>query len=119
MDPSTTSPDATVYFLQAVVGICIGAIIGLLVILVTRKKTLILMDAVLGAIGFVGGAVASARFPWRMNTVTQRVGDAIVSTTVRHYQHPYRAALVASVLLPVLYEVYRLKIHPLFKRTPK
>src|SRR5579862_4566996 len=103
MDPTTSSPDAMVYFLEAVVGISIGAVIGLLVILVTKRATLLLVDAILGAVGFVGGAVGSAHIPWSMNTLTQRVGDAIVSTTVRHYQHPYRAALLLSVLLPVLW----------------
>lgn len=108
-----------VYLLEAVVGISIGAVIGLLVITVTKRPALVLIDAILGAIGFVGGAIFSARIPWQMNTVTRRVGDAVVSTTVRHYQHPYRAALLAAVLLPVLYEVYRLKIHPFFRRSSK
>ncbi len=117
MDPATASPDVTVYFMEAVVGISIGAVIGLLVILVTRRPTKVLIDAVLGAMGFVGGAVASAKLPYKMNTVTRKVGDTILSTTVRHYQHPYRAALLAAVLLPVLYELYRLKIHPLFRRS--
>ena len=97
-------------------GISIGAVIGLLVILVTKRPTLILVDALLGAVGFVVGVVLTARVPFQMNTVTRKVGDAILSTTTRHYQHPYRAAVLLAVLLPVLYEVYRLKIHPLFKR---
>ncbi|HWZ32673.1 MAG TPA: hypothetical protein VNX18_15130 [Bryobacteraceae bacterium] len=116
MGLSTTSPDPIVYLMEGVVGVSIGAVIGLLVILVTKRPSRILVDAILGAVGFVGGAVATAYIPWRMNTVSQRVGDAIVSTTVRHYQHPYRAAFLAAVLLPVLNEVYWLKIHPLFRR---
>jgi alpha-D-ribose 1-methylphosphonate 5-triphosphate synthase subunit PhnG len=98
------------------VGIAIGAVIGLLVILVTKRSTLVMVDALLGAAGFIGGAVLSARVPVRMNTVTRKVGDAIVSTTTRHYQHPYRAALLLAVLLPILWELYRLKVHPLFRR---
>jgi len=104
------------YFLEAVVGLSIGGIIGLAVILVTKKTALVLIDALLGAIGFIGGAVATARVPYRMNTVSKRVGDAIISTTVRHYQHPYRIALLAAVLLPVIYELCRLKIYPLFRK---
>ena len=117
MDPTLSSPDPMVYMLEAVVGISIGAVIALLVIRVTKRPTLILLDAILGAIGFVGGAVASARLPYKLNTVTKRVGDTVISTTMRHYQHPYRAALLLAVLLPVLYELYRLKIHPLFRRS--
>ncbi len=117
MDPTTSSPDITVYFLEAVVGIAIGAIIGLLTMLVTKRPGLILIDALLGAAGFIGGAVLSARVPWQMNTVTRKVGDAIVSTTTRHYQHPYRAALLLAVLLPVLWEVVRLKVLPLFRKS--
>ena len=106
-----------VYLLQGVVGLAIGALIGLLVVLVTKRQGAILPDALLGIIGFVGGAVATARIPWQQNTVTRRVGDAIISTTSRHYQHPYRVALLLAVLLPVLFEVYRLKIYPLFRRS--
>ena len=117
MDPTTSSPDAMVYLLEGVVGLAIGAVIGLLVTLVTKRAGAILPDAILGIIGFVGGAVATARVPWQLNTVSKRVGDAIVSTTVRHYQHPYRVALMLAVLLPVLFEAYRLKIHPFFRRS--
>lgn len=116
MDPSAASPDAMAYLQQGVVGVCIGAVIGLLVMMVTKRSTLVLLDAILGAVGFVGGAVATARLPYQMNTVTRRVGDAVVSTTVRHYQHPYRVALFLAVLLPILWELYRLKIQPLFQR---
>ena len=105
------------YLLQAVVGIAIGSIIGLLVILVTKKTTFLLVDAILGAAGFVGGAIAAAKIPYKMNTVSQRIGDTIVTTTSRHNQHPYRAALLLAVLLPVLFEAYRLKVHPLLKRS--
>jgi hypothetical protein len=113
------SPDQTIYLLQAVVGVCVGAVIGLLVMLVTKRTTLVLLDAILGGAGFVAGSIATARIPWTPTTVTRRVGDAIVSTTVRHYQHPYRVALLASVLLPVLFELYRLKIHPLLRPAKK
>jgi hypothetical protein len=117
MDPAVTSPDPTIYLLQGVVGICIGAVIAFLVIVVTKRKTFIVLDAILGAIGFVGGALATAKLPYKLNTVTRRVGDAVISTTTHHYQHPYRAALILAVLLPVLYELYRLKIRPLFHRS--
>ena len=98
-------------------GIAIGAVIGLLVILITKRRGLVLVDALLGGAGFVGGAIATAKVPWQLNTVTRKVGDAIVSSTMRHYQHPYRAALLLAVLLPVIYEVFRLKIYPLFRRS--
>lgn len=117
MDPSVSGPDPTIYLLQGVVGVCIGAVIAFLVIVVTKRKTFIVLDAILGAVGFVGGAVGTAKFPYKLNTVTRHVGDAVVSTTTHHYQHPYKAALILAVLLPVLYELYRLKIRPLFRPT--
>ncbi len=118
MDLTTAAnPDSTVYLLEAVVGVAIGAVIGLLTILVTKRPAPVLIDALLGAVGFIAGVVLTAKIPYQMNTVTRKVGDAIVSTTMRRYQHPYRAALLLAVLLPVLWEVARLKILPLFKRS--
>ena len=105
------------HLLEAVVGVTIGAVIGLATMLATRRRTLVLVDALLGAAGFVGGVLLTARIPYQLNTVTKKVGDAIVSTTMRRYQHPYRAALILAVLLPVLYEVVRLKVVPLFKKS--
>ncbi len=48
--------------------------------------------------------------PWHENTVTERLsGGGMVTTTMNSYQHPIRIAVVSAVLIPVLYEVYRLR----------
>ncbi|MGH9557636.1 MAG: hypothetical protein ACRD30_00245 [Bryobacteraceae bacterium] len=103
-----SSGNAWPVFIEAVLGFSIGALIGLLIRMSTRGDLLgVIADAVLGMVGFAGGALATAYMPWKLNTVTYRVGDTIVSTTMRRYQHPYRAAFILAIALPVIYEAIR------------
>lgn len=116
-DAALTSNAAWPIFIEAVLGLAIGALIGLVVRMFTKGDLLgVVGDAVLGVLGFVGGAVGSVYMPWQMNTVTYRVGDAILSTTRRRYQHPYRAAFLLAILLPVIYEAIRLVLQRRAKR---
>jgi hypothetical protein len=89
-------------------GMAIGVVSGRLACLVLRLSWCgALWDASLGAVGFVGGFVGSVLMPWPRNTITYKLGDTVVSSTMNSYQHPYRVALVLAVLLPVLREFYR------------
>jgi hypothetical protein len=91
-------------------GMAIGVVSGCLGSLILRLGWRgALWDAPLGAVGFVGGFVGSVLMPWPQNTITYKVGDTVVSSTMNSYQHPYSVALVLAVLLPVLREFYRLR----------
>lgn len=95
-------------FLEAVVGLAIGSLIGILVRIIRRQPlTGVIIDGVLGAVGFVGGAIGSLLIPYKENTVTIRVGGAIVRTTTKRYQHPYQAAFLLAIAAPVLWELFR------------
>jgi hypothetical protein len=59
-------------------------------------------DAVLGACGMVGGFLLCAIVPWPQNTVTYKIGDTMVSSTMRSFQHPYYVAFALSVALPLM-----------------
>ena len=110
MDPSTSSPDPTIYFQQAVVGICMGAVIGLLVILVTKRKSRILGDVLLGAVGIRRRRGRYSSHPMA-NEHSHATGG---HCNCQHHRSPssapHRAAFLLGVLLPVLNEVYRLKV---------
>lgn len=95
-------------FLEAVVGLALGSMVGILV-RIFRKQPLtgVIVDSALGAVGFVGGAIGALMLPYRENTVTYRVSGAIVRTTTRRYQHPYQAAFLLSIALPVMWELFR------------
>jgi hypothetical protein len=94
--------------LEVLVGASIGAVIGMFVDLVLKRgKRGVLIDALLGIIGFVGGAVATAIVKVPPNTVTYRAGDVVIHTTVRHFQYPYRVAFVFAIMLPLLFEFIR------------
>lgn len=105
-----TAQNPVPYVLEAFIGICAGALVGLIVSLIFRKRTLVLADALLGALGFLGGAIGTNYVPWHRNTLTYRVGDAIVSTTKYRYQHPYRVALALAILLPAAFELVRITL---------
>lgn len=105
-----SSPDAAwPMFLEAVVGMAIGAMIGLLVRILRRQPLNggVILDGLLGAIGFVGGAIGSLLVPYKENTVTMKIGDTIVRETTRRYQHPYQVAFLAAIALPVIWELLR------------
>jgi hypothetical protein len=95
-------------FLEAIVGLAIGSMIGILVrILRQQPLTGVLIDGALGAIGFVGGAIGALMFPYKENTATFKVGEAIVRTTTKRYQHPYQVAFLLAVAIPALWEIFR------------
>lgn len=93
---------------EAVVGLSIGGVIGLFAAIARKRPgTSAWPDALLGALGFVGGAMGVASMRWGHTTTTRNVGGMIVSTTTIHYPHPYRVALAAALILPVLLELFR------------
>lgn len=92
----------------AAAGAAIGAALGFVCsLLFSANKRGLLVDAVLGAVGLVGGITGCALLPWPRNTVTYVVGGTTVSTTMDRYQHPEVVGLVLSVLFPLLYETFR------------
>lgn len=94
----------------AVAGAAIGAALGFLCsLLFSVSKRGILIDAVLGAIGLVGGIIGCALLPWPQNTVTYLIGGTTVSSTMDQYQHPEAVGLALSVLFPLLYETFRVR----------
>jgi hypothetical protein len=101
-------PQALPYLLEAVIGLAIGVWIAFAVSFFSKRPLKMLQDGILGIIGYVGGATASPLIPWHRNTITYRMGNTIVSSTTRHFQYPLRAALALGILLPALYEIYRL-----------
>ena len=107
MNPDSP-PQAMPYLLEAVIGLAIGAWIAVMVSFFTKRPLRLLYDMVLGAVGYVGGAAGTPYIPWHRNTITYRVGNTIVSSTTRHFQYPLRVAFALAVLLPALYELYRL-----------
>jgi hypothetical protein len=106
MNPSVFPPQ--VVGLELIIGASIGAVIGLFVdIVLTRGKRGVMIDALLGAFGFAGGAIAT--FLVRIKPTTQefRSDGAVIRTTVHHYQYPYRIAFVLAVVLPLIFEMLR------------
>lgn len=96
----------------AVVGGAIGAALGVAVCVLTKEGRLdrsLLIDTILGAIGFAGTRVVLALAPIPGETITRHVGNAIVTTTMKRYQYPNRVAFPLAVLLPLLYEFFIFK----------
>jgi hypothetical protein len=106
MNPDT-GPDPLPYLLEAVVGAAIGAFIAVTAGQLTKRPIRVLPDILLGVAGYLGGAVGTAHIPWRLNTISYRVGNAVIRSTSKHYQYPYRVAFVLAVLLPVVFETIR------------
>jgi MFS family permease len=104
----TFSAWARTISLEAVVGLAVGGLIGMFAA-IARKRALTSawLNALLGMIGFVGGAVGMALAPWRATTVTQNKGGMIVSTTSLRYPHPFQIAFAAAIVLPVICELIR------------
>ncbi len=96
------------YLLEAVIGLAIGAWIAVMASFFTKRPLQLLQDMVLGAIGYAGGAIGTPYIPWHRNTITYRVGNTIINSTTKHFQYPLRVAFALAVLLPALYECYRL-----------
>ena len=108
--PFSFRDSAQLIALEAIVGVAIGAILGMLLRLSTRRDLAgAWVDALLGAIGYAGGAIITTVSPWRLNTITQRVGDTIVTTTTRRYPNPYQIAFILAVFLPLVWEAFCLR----------
>lgn len=73
----------------------------------SRPRAMLALDAALGAAGFVAGVVGSALVRITPSTVTSRVGGVVVRKTSMHFQHPYTAALILALALPLLAEAVR------------
>ena len=114
MNPSSPLPaqiTAQVIALEVLVGASIGAIIGMFIDLVLKRGTrAVLIDALLGIVGFAGGATGSAYIRVAPKTTEYREGAMVIRTTVRHYQYPYRIAFVLAIFLPLLFELIKTRI---------
>lgn len=76
-------------------------------------------DAFLGAIGSVATVIGCAIVPWPRNTVSQSLGSGLhVETTLDRFQHPYIAATVVSVILPVVHQLFRLRLERTGRKQP-
>lgn len=95
-------------FSNAAIGACIGFLFGAcLAFLLRTGRAGMVWDALLGAVAFVGGIFAATYIPTAPNTVARQVGNTIVRTTARHYQHPYFAALMAVFTVVLIHRVIR------------
>jgi MFS family permease len=94
--------------LSLVVGAATGAFIALIAERISRRgKPALVVDGILGAIGYAGGAIGLGFLPAMQHSTTTRAGDLIIHTTTRNYGEAYRVAFGVAALLPVLYEMYR------------
>ena len=66
----------------------------------------LLLDAILGGIGFAGGVLLSATVRYE-NVNTVREGNTVIRTTTMHYQHPYFIGFLIAVVLVTLHEMAR------------
>lgn len=107
----TQFPLSTLLLTAALLGLAVGASTGVLASLVLKLRLrfrALLIDGLLGATSFPLAFVAVLLIPWQ-NTTTNRTDDAIVNSTVKHYQHPHMVAYVVAMLLPILHELLRVK----------
>lgn len=108
------TPPFPLWFLiltSLLIGLVVGALIGLLASLLLRLKIrarFIIIDAILGALGFDTAWTIVLLIPWR-NTITYGVDHIPVTSTMNHYQHPDLLAYIAAMLLPILHEVHRFR----------
>jgi hypothetical protein len=100
------------FILWTLAGMLLGALSGWLILLATKcGRQGLVRDAMLGSFGFLAGFLGCVFMPWPRNTIWEHLqGGGTVATTMIRYQHPYRVALVMAVLLPLLHELYRLKL---------
>jgi phosphate/sulfate permease len=109
MNPSNTQVLIRLIVSAAVVGGAIGAGIAVAMSVLTKQSRLdraVLIDAVLGVIGFAGTRMVFALAPIPAETITRHVGNAIITTTMKRYQYPNRVAFPLAVLLPLAYELF-------------
>jgi MFS family permease len=101
-----------VILLGLAVGAATGAMIALLADRLTHRQQpglfkAMLIDAILGAIGFAGGSLFFANLPIMEKTTTTHVAGMIVRTTTRNYQDPFRYAFSTAIFPAVVYEMFR------------
>ena len=101
--------------LGCVSGAAAGSLIGIIASRFTRRGefpqlSALLIDALLGAAGFVGGAIGIATLPFMETSTTSQAGGMIIHTTTRHYDNAYRLALGVAALLAASFEFIRYRI---------
>ena len=106
MNPGAT-PAIPPFLLEAIVGAAIGAFLAVLASWWGKRATKFFQDVLLGAAGYLAGVAITPRIPWHQNTITYRMGDAVIRTTSRHFQYPYRVGFLMAVLFPLVYETIR------------
>jgi Na+-driven multidrug efflux pump len=91
-------------------GVATGAVSGFVASLAVKsKKRHAIRHAFLGVLGFWVGFIGCLFMPWPENTITYYVGHTKVQETATHYQHPFIVGYAVAILLPVLYEIIRLR----------
>lgn len=98
--------------LGVVSGAAAGSLTGIVANRMFRRGefpslTALAIDALLGSIGFIGGAIGIASLPVMQTTTTTQAGGMIIRSTTRHYDNAYRLALLVAVLLAAIYEFIR------------
>ena len=98
--------------LGAVVGAAVGSFVGLLADRVARRAnrpllSYVAIDALLGAIGFVGGAIGIACLPAMQNNSTVKAGGYIIHNQSVRYQDAYRLAFAVAAVLALIHEIIR------------
>jgi uncharacterized membrane protein YeaQ/YmgE (transglycosylase-associated protein family) len=95
----------------AIAGMAIGALTGWVSSSLARRAPRgVFRDSVLGLVGFLVGYYGCLFMPWPRNTVVERLdGGGSVATTMNTYQHPERVAVVMSILLPLLHQLYQFR----------
>jgi hypothetical protein len=112
-----------VLLLGIVAGAAAGSLVGLVANRMFRRGELpqlsalwipLAVDAALGAIGFMGSAIAITSLPlfksMVQTTTTTQAGGMIIHTVSHHYENAYRLALGVAVLLAVLCETIRYRV---------
>jgi len=96
---------------NAIEGMVIGVLIGWLTSLATRiRPKRPYMDALIGALGSLIGMIGISLMPWHPNTVSYVTKNGVtVTTTANFYQHPERVAATVATILPLLFELNRLR----------
>ena len=89
--------------LGAALGLMVG---GGLTVAWDMSSRGLLLDVILGAVGFAGGVLLSATVQYE-NVNTIREGNTVIRTTTMHYQHPYFIGFLFAVVLVTLHEMAR------------
>ena len=94
--------------LEAVVGGAIGAFIAIVASFFGKRAMKFAPGLLLGVAGYIGGVALTPYIPWHLNTIEYRMGNAVIRSTSRHFQYPYRIGFALAVLLPLMFELIRL-----------